>query len=161
LQTDCVGDPGNVTANFGVNSPSNSFSNVGFAQFRNQTTGTANVDNTTTAYFSTFGVAPMGSIGTCYGLEQKGNKLMYFTPSFDGFSLGVSFTPTGAQRRAADVHVYGTDIMAPGAATAGSNVLSIGADYTGSFEGLSLVLGGGGEWAFTQYTPAGATSGNR
>ena len=31
LVTDCVGDPGNVTSNFGVNSPNESFSNVGLA----------------------------------------------------------------------------------------------------------------------------------
>src|SRR5580692_2021825 len=32
LVTDCVTDPGNVTSNFGVNSPNESFSDVGFAQ---------------------------------------------------------------------------------------------------------------------------------
>jgi len=31
LVTDCVVDPGNVTSNFGVNSPNESFSDVGFA----------------------------------------------------------------------------------------------------------------------------------
>src|SRR5215472_6738389 len=62
LVTDCVGDPGNVTSNFGVNSPNESYSNVGFAQSRNRTTGIANVANKTSGpatYFSTFGVAPM------------------------------------------------------------------------------------------------------
>ena len=60
LVTDCVVDPGNVTSNFGVNSPNESFSNVGFAQVRNKTKGTSNVSNTPAGYFSTFGVAPMG-----------------------------------------------------------------------------------------------------
>jgi outer membrane protein OmpU len=100
LTTDCVGDPGNVTSNFGVNSPNESYSNVGFAQARNRTAGIANVSNSPGGYFSTFGVAPMGSIGTCYGIEDKGNKVMYFSPDFDGFTFGVSFTPTGGQRRA-------------------------------------------------------------
>ena len=80
LVQDCILDPGNVTSNFGVNSPYESFSDVGFVQQRNQTTGVANVSNgpggggrtlrlPITGYFSTFGVAPMGSIGTCYGID--------------------------------------------------------------------------------------------
>ena len=51
LVTDCVVDPGNVTSNFGVNSPNESFSDVGFAQIRNQTTGTANVSNSPARLF--------------------------------------------------------------------------------------------------------------
>jgi predicted porin len=34
-------------------------------------------------------------------------------------------------------------------------------DYTGNLGGWSLEVGGGGEWAFTQYTPAGATTADR
>jgi len=68
LGTDCVTDPGNVTSNFGVN----------------QTTGITNVSNSPAGYFSTFGVAPMGSIGSCFGTESKGNEIMYFSPSFGG-----------------------------------------------------------------------------
>src|SRR5215470_5857057 len=161
LVTDCVGDPGNVTSNFGVNSPNESFSNVGFAQRRNQFLGTANVSNGAGAYFSTFGVAPMGSIGTCYGIEGKGNKIMYFSPSFGGLTFGVSFTPTGGQRRAGGGLSYGTDVTAPGPGNAGNNILSVGADYTHDFGGWNLTVGGGGEWAFTQYTPAGGDTSHR
>src|SRR5215831_15466473 len=53
LVTDCVGDPGNVTSNFGVNSPNESYSDVGYAQRRNQFLGTANVSNTGGGYHST------------------------------------------------------------------------------------------------------------
>src|SRR5215475_12232587 len=159
LVTDCVGDPGNVTSNFGVNSPNESFSNVGFAQRRNQFLGTANVSNGAGAYFSTFGVAPMGSIGTCYGIEGKGNKIMYFSPSFGGLTFGVSFTPTGGQRRAGGGLSYGTDVTAPGPGNAGNNIFSVGVDYSHDFGGWNLTIGGGGEWAFTQYTPAGGTTG--
>ena len=155
LVTDCVVDPGNVTSNFGVNSPNESFSDVGFAQIRNKTLGTANVSNTPAGYFSTFGVAPMGSIGTCFGIESKGNKIMYFSPSFGGLTFGVSFTPTGGQRRAGGGLSYGTDVTAPGPGNAGNNILSVGVDYTHDFGGWNLTAGGGGEWAFTQYTPAG------
>src|SRR5262252_10722102 len=143
LGSDCVTDPGNVTSNFGVN----------------QTTGITNVSNSPAGYFSTFGVAPMGSIGTCYGIESKGNKVMYFSPSFGGLTFGVSFTPTGGQRRAGNGLSYGTDVTAPGPGNAGNNILSVGVDYSHDFGGWNLTLGGGGEWAFTQYTAAGNTSG--
>ena len=161
LVTDCILDPGNVTSQFGVNSPENSFSNVGFAQIRNQTLHTANVSNSAAGYFSTFGVAPMGSIGTCFGIESKGNKIAYFTPDIGGFTFGVSFTPTGGQRRAGGGLSYGTDVTAPGSGDTGNNILSVAFDYTHDFGGWTLELGGGGEWAFTQYTPAGGTTGDK
>src|SRR5690242_3497424 len=87
LVTDCVGDPGNVTSNFGVNSPNESFSNVGLAVLDDKAGGFNAA--------GTVGVAPVGSIGTCFGIESKGNKVMYFSPSFEGLTFGVSFTPTG------------------------------------------------------------------
>ena len=161
LVTDCVGDPGNVTSNFGVNSPNESYSNVGFAQSRNQNTGVANVSNSAAGYFSTFGVAPMGSIGTCFGIESKGNKIEYFSPDFGGLTFGISFTPTGGQRRAGGGLSYGTDVTAPGSGNTGNNILSVAADYTHDFGGWNLEVGGGGEWAFTQYTAAGGTVGRK
>jgi hypothetical protein len=161
LYTDCVLDPGNVTSNFGVNSPWESYSNVGFAQVRNKTTHTANVGNSPGGYFSTFGVAPVGSMGTCYGMESRGNKIVYFSPSFGGLTFGVSFTPTGGQRRAGGGLSYGTDVTAPGPGNAGNNILSVGFNYTHDFGSWNLTTGGGGEWAFTQYTPAGGTTTHR
>jgi outer membrane protein OmpU len=159
LTTDCVTDPGNVTANFGVNSPNESYSNVGYAQRRNQQLQTANVSNSGAGYFSTFGVGPVGSIGTCYGIiEGKGNKIQYYSPTIGGFNFGISFTPTGGQRLAGGGLAYGTDVTAPGPGNAGNNILSVGADYSHSFGGWSVTAGGGGEWAFTQYTAAGATA---
>ena len=103
----------------------------------------------------------MGSIGTCFGIESKGNKVMYFSPSFGGLTFGVSFTPTGGQRRAGGGLSYGTDVTAPGPGNAGNNVLSVGIDYTHDFGGWNLTAGGGGEWAFTQYTPAGGNTNNK
>lgn len=161
LQTDCIADPGNVTSNFGVNTPNESFSDVGFAQRRNQSRRTANVSNGPDAYLSTFGVAPVGSIGTCFGIEDKGNKIAYYSPDFDGLTFGVSFTPTGTQRRAGGGLSYGTDVSAPGPENNGQNILSVGVDYEHDFDGWSLTLGGGGEWAFTQHTTAGGTSSHK
>ena len=161
LVTDCILDPGNVTSNFGVNSPEESFSNVGFAQRRNQFLKTAIASNSPASYFSTFGVAPMGSIGTCFGIESKGNKIEYFSPDISGLSFGISFTPTGGQRRAGGGLSYGTDVTAPGSGDTGNNILSVAADYVHDFDGIEVTLGGGAEWAFTQYTPAGGTTGNK
>ena len=103
----------------------------------------------------------MGSIGTCFGIEGKGNKIMYFSPSFGGLTFGVSFTPTGGQRRAGGGLSYGTDVTAPGPGNAGNNILSVGVDYVHDFGGWNLTAGGGGEWAFTQYTPAGGNTNNK
>src|SRR5262249_38887377 len=79
LVSNCVLDPGNVTWNFGINSPWESYSNVGRSVPRtvgpNPSVG------------STLGVGPVGSVGTCYGIETLGNKLEYFSPIFGGFSF--------------------------------------------------------------------------
>jgi predicted porin len=101
----------------------------------------------------------MGSIGTCFGIESKGNKIMYFSPSFGGLTFGVSFTPSGSARRAGGGLSYGTDVTAP-TGGAGNNILSVGVDYTHDFGGWNLTAGGGGEWAFTLYTPAGGNGSN-
>jgi len=29
----------------------------------------------------------MGSIGTCFGIDLKGNKIIYFSPDFGGFTF--------------------------------------------------------------------------
>ena len=161
LVTDCVVDPGNVTSNFGVNSPNESFSDVGFAQARRQNTGHGQCQQLAGGYFSTFGVAPMGSIGTCYGIEGKGNKVMYFSPSFGGSHLRRLLHADGRPAAAGGGLSYGTDVTAPGPGNAGNNVLSVGVDYTHDFGGWNLTAGGGGEWAFTQYTPAGGNTNNK
>ena len=160
LGTDCVQDPGNVTSNFGVNSPNESFSNVGLGMFRNQFTHV----NTP----ATVGVAPVGEIGTCYGLEangDRGNKIEYFSPSFSGLTFGVSFAPQGASRFAGGGITYGTDVKAPvftgNGPGAGSNILAVAADYVTNLGDFDITVGGGGEWAFTMYTPAGGTTGNK
>jgi predicted porin len=160
LGTDCVGDPGNVTSNFGVNSPNESYSNVGYAARRNQFLKTANVSNAAGLYHNTFGVAPMGSIGTCFGIESKGNKIQYYSPSFGGFTFGISFAPQGSSRLAGGGLAYGTNVTAPTGGS-GENILSIGFDYSHDFGSWNLTAGGGGEWAFTQYTAAGGNNTNK
>jgi hypothetical protein len=51
-------------------------------------------------------------------------------------------------------------VTAPGPGNAGNNILSVAADYSHDFGGWNLTAGGGGEWAFAQYTAAGATAPN-
>lgn len=68
----CVGEAGSVTSNFGVNSPNEAFNNAG--------------DN---------GIAGVNSFGTCYGVENDGLKLIYFTPQFGPFNFAVSYAPEG------------------------------------------------------------------
>jgi hypothetical protein len=35
--------------------------------------------------------------GTCYGLDDKSTKIVYFSPNFAGFSFAASFTPDGTE----------------------------------------------------------------
>ncbi len=146
LVSNCVLDPGNVTWNFGINSPWESYSNVG----RSVRPGATGVG-------STFGVAPMGSIGTCYGIETRGNKIMYFSPIFDGFSFAASFTPQGNSRFAGNGLAYGTDVTSDPV----DDVLSTYANYQHQFEGWKLTAGAGGEWSFASHTTAGGAAGNK
>jgi outer membrane protein OmpU len=146
LLTDCVGDPGNVTSNFGLNSPNESYSNVGLTALRNQSAPVP------FAAHGTLGVGQVGTIGTCYGVESKGNKLMYFSPAFGGFTFAISFAPQGSSRLAGGLLAPGTNLK-QGIA----NVVSLGADYVRDFGSWKLTLGGGGEWALTNYSTAGGT----
>jgi predicted porin len=102
----------------------------------------------------------MGSIGTCFGIDLKGNKIIYFSPDFGGFTFGVSYQPQAYSRFPGGGLAYGTDVQAP-IAGGGANILSVAANYQHDFDGITLTAGGGGEWAFTQYTPAGATTGGK
>jgi outer membrane protein OmpU len=141
LTTDCITDPGNVTANFGVNSPNESFSDAG-----------RGVDFFGAIHNRTVGVAPMGSIGTCYGIESRGTKIGYFSPTFGGFTFGVTYTPSGSTRNPGGGYFYGTDLKNRRA----DNVISAGADFNHDFGGgITLTVGGGGEWAIDSYTALG------
>ncbi len=157
LLTDCVADPGNVTSNFGVNSPNVAFANGAKGVFAGHTPGGG---VTTPVTGLTVGVAPFGSIGTCFGIENRGTKIAYFSPSFGGFTFGVSYSPSGSTANTSGSQGFGagTDFQNAKA----TNVLSVGADYSHDFpDGLSLLVGGGGEWAFGSYTAAGTHLGDK
>jgi outer membrane protein OmpU len=144
MTTDCIVDPGNVTANFGINSPNESFNNAAFSK-------TASGAN------KVVGIAPMGSVGTCYGLEGRGTKVGYFSPVFGGFTFGVTYAPSGNTRNPGGGYFYGTDFQG-----GLKNVLAFGFDYSHDFGGgFSLTAGGGGEWALETQTSFGGSAGNK
>jgi len=134
----CVYDPGNVTANFGVNSANQDFTNAGLSN--NGTKGVA-----------TFETAD----ATCVNLSGKGTSVDYFSPSFGGFTFGVSYTPEGFVSNTSGSQGFGagTDFKNKMA----ENVLGVGADYNHDFGGgWTVLVGGGGQWAFTGHTKGGA-----
>ncbi|MDF2765532.1 MAG: hypothetical protein K0S81_2526 [Rhodospirillales bacterium] len=96
---------------FGVNSPTFTFNNAA--------TGQAVSSNTTIP-----------------NLENDSAKIIYFTPSFGGFQLAVSYAPDGTQDRSS----FGTGGTDEGQV---SNAWSAGADYSGEFGGFTIGLGGG------------------
>ena len=61
--------------------------------------------------------------------------------------------PAAGRRRKS---LTGTDVTAPGSGDLVLDILSVAADYVHDFDGIEVTLGGGAEWAFTQYTSAGA-----
>src|SRR5262249_47583471 len=71
LQIMCVPDPGQITHNFGlINKDSNSFTNV-----------------------TTNAAATLQHIQTCQNSGQKGTKIVYYSPVFDGLQLGLDYQP--------------------------------------------------------------------
>ncbi|MCI0430157.1 MAG: porin [Rhodospirillales bacterium] len=77
---------------------------------------------------------------TTPSLENDSSKLIYFTPSFSGFQLVVSYAPDGTQDRGA--FGFGTG-STQGGGSGLSNAISIGADYSGEFSGVTVGVGGG------------------
>jgi predicted porin len=150
LVTNCVLDPGNVTWNFGVNSPWESYSNVGRAAGPVTTPATQGIG-------FTFGVSPIGSVGTCYGIEYQANKIMYFSPMIGGFSFAASFAPQGNSRFAGGGITPGTDVSSNPV----DDVLSVYANYEHQFDGWKLTAGAGGEWSFSSLTAAGAPTNDK
>ena len=48
--------------------------------------------------FSNAGIAGYAATnGTCYGVDDNSTKLVYFSPTFGGFSFAASFTPDNTE----------------------------------------------------------------
>ena len=121
-----------ASAIFGADSPNFNFSNAGIAGYG-------------------------GTNGTCYGVDDKSTKLVYFSPNFAGFSFAASFTPDNTEDTRNFDGGAGTRFKINGPAVTGgltprggqnSENLSLGANFTHDFNGVNLVLGGGGTWSF-------------
>jgi hypothetical protein len=106
--------------------------------------------------FSNAGVVGYGATnGTCYGVDDKSTKIVYFSPNFAGFSFAASFTPDGTEDTR---NTFGTAAFGGLLGPAGtrfkvdtgqnSENLSVGAQFTHDFNGVNLAVGGGGTWSF-------------
>jgi outer membrane protein OmpU len=118
---------------FGVNSPTFTFNN-----------GPAPTTNTTIP-----------------DLDNDATKIIYFTPSFGGFQLAVSYAPDATQDRSS----FGTggtnDVALGGGGNTGlSNAWSASADYSGEFGGFSIGAGGGYSMASSEVGDADPTAWN-
>ena len=138
FQSMCVGDPGNVTANFGLNSPNETFSNAG----RFKTDGGA---------LSTYMPTTISGAGTCFGLETRSTKIVYFSPTFGGFNFAVSFAPDHVRSAGGSGGNGGTFGQSNPLGTKGSvfhDFLSAGVNFNHDFGGgITLSAGISGEWA--------------
>jgi outer membrane protein OmpU len=146
-QSMCVGDPGNVTANFGLNSPNESFGNAGKSIINGAITG----------YMPT----GISGAGTCFGLETRSTKLIYFSPTFGGFNFGISFTPDHVRSAGGSGGTSGTfGVGSPfSSGSAFHDFVSAGINFNHDFGGVTLSAGVSGEWALAGKT-TNATNAN-
>jgi outer membrane protein OmpU len=139
----CVGDPGNVTANFGLNSPNETFSNAGHAK------GAGGLN------LYTYMPTSLSGAGTCFGLETRSTKIVYFSPTFGGFNFAVSFAPDQIRSAGGSGGNGGTfGVGLPnGAGGAFHDYLSVGVNFNHEFAGGTTLLAGiSGDWALAGKT---------
>ena len=140
FQSMCVGDPGNVTANFGLNSPNETFSNAG--------------KDSVNGALGTYMPTTISGAGTCFGLETRSTKLIYFSPTFGGFNFAVSFAPDHV-RSAGGSGGNGGTFGVGNPTTSGAafhDFLSAGINFNHDFGGVTLSAGVSGEWALAGKT---------
>jgi hypothetical protein len=91
--------------------------------------------------FSNAGIAGYAATnGTCYGIDSYSTQLLYFTPEFAGFQLGLSFTPD--QTEDTRNTVAGAATRPDNDVGQNSENLSVAGTFTHDFNGVSLVIGG-------------------
>jgi hypothetical protein len=106
---------------FGADSPDFNFSNAGIAGYA-------------------------GTNGTCYGVDDKSTKVVYFSPVFAGFQFAASFTPDATEDTRNFDDGAGTRFRDdPGQ---NSENLSVAANFNHDFNGVTLVAGGGSTFSF-------------
>ena len=86
-----------------------------------------------------------GTNGTCFGLDDNSTKIVYFSPTFGGFSFAASFAPDGTEDTRNTVSGAGTRFENdPGQF---SDIVSVAANYNQDFNGVTFIIGGGGTWS--------------
>jgi len=93
------------------------------------------------------------SAGVCEGVDsfmgnERSQKLVYITPNFGGFQLGLSWSPNGGHESAEVTDFHSGQ---PHVADAEQrNVVDAYATYNHDFDSWSLAWGGGGSWAISE-----------
>jgi outer membrane protein OmpU len=110
--------------------------------------------------FSNAGVNGYASTnGTCYGIDDKATKVVYFTPELGGFRFAVSYAPDDTEDT--------RNTTGPGFATRNDNNLgqfsetvSVAGQYVADWNGFNIALGGGYAAANDAELPLGTDDGN-
>jgi outer membrane protein OmpU len=89
------------------------------------------------------------------GQTDKSQKIVYITPNFGGFQMGVSWSPNGAHESAG---VTGGHAGMPAVVNGEQrNILDAYAVFKKDFDGWGLQWGGGGSWALSMGGTPSAT----
>ncbi|MGH6932799.1 MAG: porin, partial [Dongiaceae bacterium] len=105
--------------------------------------------------FSNAGLAGYNSTnGTCYGVDDKSTKIVYFSPNWSGFSFAASFTPDNTEDTRQAVDSAGTRFNNDSGQN--SENVSVAATFSHDFNGVNLVLGGGATWSFDRENNGGS-----
>jgi hypothetical protein len=97
--------------------------------------------------FSNAGIAGYAATnGTCYGVDDNSTKLVYFSPTFGGFSFTASFAPDNTEDTRNTTSGAGTRFT--NNAGQNSENLSLAASFSHDFNDVSLLLGGGATFSF-------------
>jgi hypothetical protein len=104
-----------------------------------------------TANFSAFSPVgwgsndPIGSNSYCFSADNDSQKILYITPTYSGFQLAVSYTPSANAEdyTQAGVNGAGTPVIAEGTA---KHIVTAYLTYAYEGEDWGLNWGGGGSW---------------
>jgi outer membrane protein OmpU len=101
--------------------------------------------------FSNAGIAGYASTnGTCYGLDDNSTKVVYFSPTFGGFQFAASFTPDNTEDTRNTLNGAGTRLRND--AGQNSENLSLAGTFKHTFNGITLLVGGGSTLSFNKET---------
>jgi len=104
-----------------------------------------------TANFSAFSPtgwganAPISSNSYCFSADNDSQKILYITPSFSGFQLAVSYTPSANAEDYTQPGVNGSGTPTHAVGTA-HHIVSAYVTYTYEAEDWNVSWGGGGSW---------------